>query len=123
MTCIAQCKQASWWYILSYCTVEQPETKSWKSLARKPSRILSALHLVAIELDRWMTADCTGLQYIEKEDQYGAHNYAPVPVVLTRGEGVFVWDVEGKKYYDFLAAYSAVNQGHCHPKVQPPGCP
>ena len=68
-----------------------------------------------------MTADCTGLQYIEKEDQYGAHNYAPVPVVLTRGEGVFVWDVEGKKYYDFLAAYSAVNQGHCHPKVQPPG--
>ncbi len=79
------------------------------------------LHLVAVELERLMTADCTGLQYIEKEDLYGAHNYAPVPVVLTRGEGVFVWDVEGRKYYDFLAAYSAVNQGHCHPKVQPPG--
>ncbi|CAK0785830.1 hypothetical protein CVIRNUC_009042 [Coccomyxa viridis] len=56
-------------------------------------------------------------EYIEKEDLYGAHNYAPVPVVLTRGEGVFVWDVEGRKYYDFLAAYSAVNQGHCHPKI------
>ena len=56
-------------------------------------------------------------QFIEREDRYGAHNYAPVPVVLTRGEGVHVWDVEGKRYYDFLSAYSAVNQGHCHPKV------
>ncbi len=51
------------------------------------------------------------------ENQYGAHNYHPLPVVLEKGEGVFVWDVEGKKYYDFLAAYSAVNQGHCHPKI------
>jgi ornithine--oxo-acid transaminase len=51
------------------------------------------------------------------EDKYGAHNYHPLPVVLERGEGVFVWDVEGKKYYDFLSAYSAVNQGHCHPKI------
>ncbi len=51
------------------------------------------------------------------EDQYGAHNYHPLPVVLTRGEGVYVWDVEGKRYFDFLAAYSAVNQGHCHPKI------
>ena len=86
------------------------------------SRVLLALYLAASLRVREMTADCTGLQYIEKEDQYGAHNYAPVPVVLSRGEGVFVWDVEGKKYYDFLAAYSAVNQGHCHPKVQPPEC-
>jgi len=54
---------------------------------------------------------------IEKENQYGAHNYHPLPVVLDRGEGVFVWDVDGKKYYDFLSAYSAVNQGHCHPKI------
>lgn len=54
---------------------------------------------------------------IELEDKYGAHNYHPLPVVLTRGEGVYVWDVEGKKYYDFLSAYSAVNQGHCHPKI------
>lgn len=51
------------------------------------------------------------------EDRYGAHNYHPLPVVLERGEGVFVWDVEGKRYYDFLSSYSAVNQGHCHPKI------
>ncbi|HEX8515944.1 MAG TPA: ornithine--oxo-acid transaminase [Bacteroidia bacterium] len=54
---------------------------------------------------------------IDLEDKYGAHNYHPIPVVLERGEGVYVWDVEGKKYFDFLAAYSAVNQGHCHPKL------
>ena len=55
--------------------------------------------------------------YIEKESKYGAHNYHPLPVVLSRGEGVYVWDVNDKKYYDFLSAYSAVNQGHCHPKI------
>ncbi|MFD0975463.1 ornithine--oxo-acid transaminase [Salinimicrobium gaetbulicola] len=54
---------------------------------------------------------------IQLEDRYGAHNYHPLPVVLEKGEGVHVWDVEGKKYYDFLSAYSAVNQGHCHPKI------
>jgi ornithine--oxo-acid transaminase len=56
-------------------------------------------------------------QAMELEDKYGAHNYHPLPVVLAKGEGAFLWDVEGKKYYDFLAAYSAVNQGHCHPKI------
>ncbi len=56
-------------------------------------------------------------QAIALEDKHGAHNYHPLPVVLSKGEGVFVWDVEGKKYYDFLSAYSAVNQGHCHPKI------
>jgi ornithine--oxo-acid transaminase len=55
--------------------------------------------------------------YIEREDKFGAHNYHPLPVVLDRGEGVFVWDVEGKRYFDFLSAYSAVNQGHCHPRI------
>ena len=55
--------------------------------------------------------------YIERENRYGAHNYHPLPVVLERGEGIFVWDVEGKRYFDFLSAYSAVNQGHCHPKI------
>lgn len=55
--------------------------------------------------------------YIELENKYGAHNYHPLPAVLERGEGVFVWDVDGKKYYDFLSAYSAVNQGHCHPRL------
>jgi ornithine--oxo-acid transaminase len=57
-------------------------------------------------------------QAIRLEDNYGAHNYHPLPVVLARGEGVFLWDVEGKKYYDFLSAYSAVNQGHCHPRIK-----
>lgn len=56
-------------------------------------------------------------EFIEMEHRYGAHNYHPLPVVLNRGEGPFVWDVEGKRYFDFLSAYSAVNQGHCHPKI------
>src|SRR5258706_15631372 len=55
--------------------------------------------------------------YLELEEQYGAHNYHPIPVVLNRGEGVYVWDVEGKRYYDFLSGYSALNQGHCHPRI------
>ena len=63
-------------------------------------------------LEKLSSADAIAL-----EDKYGAHNYHPLPVVLSRGEGVNVWDAEGKKYYDFLSAYSAVNQGHCHPKI------
>ncbi|WP_108425399.1 ornithine--oxo-acid transaminase [Flagellimonas amoyensis] len=59
----------------------------------------------------------TSQQAIDLENKHGAHNYHPLPVVLSRGEGVHVWDVEGKRYYDFLSAYSAVNQGHCHPKI------
>ena len=59
----------------------------------------------------------TAAEYIALEDKYGAHNYHPIPVVLAKGKGVFVWDTDGKKYYDFLSAYSAVNQGHCHPKI------
>ncbi|KIC91966.1 ornithine--oxo-acid transaminase [Flavihumibacter solisilvae] len=55
--------------------------------------------------------------YLDLEERYGAHNYHPLPVVLTRGEGVFLWDVDGKRYYDFLSGYSAVNQGHCHPRI------
>ncbi len=66
--------------------------------------VQEATHLGAAEL-------------MELEDKYGAHNYHPLPVVLSRGEGVFVWDVDGKRYYDFLSAYSAVNQGHCHPRI------
>ena len=67
-----------------------------------------------------MSATFTASQtdyFIDLENEYGAHNYHPLPVVLTEGKGVFVWDVDGKKYYDFLSAYSAVNQGHCHPKI------
>lgn len=63
------------------------------------------------------TQKLTSQEAIQLEDKHGAHNYHPLPVVLARGEGVHVWDVEGKKYYDFLSAYSAVNQGHCHPKI------
>lgn len=56
-------------------------------------------------------------EVFDREDKFGAHNYHPLPVALVRAEGVYVWDVEGKRYYDFLSAYSAVNQGHCHPKI------
>jgi len=63
------------------------------------------------------TAEKNSQYFIDLENQYGAHNYHPLPVVLDKGEGVFVWDVEGKRYYDFLSAYSAVNQGHSHPKI------
>jgi len=59
----------------------------------------------------------TSEELIAYEDRYGAHNYHPLPVVLSKGDGVYVWDVEGKRYYDFLSAYSAVNQGHCHPRI------
>ncbi len=64
-----------------------------------------------------LTDDGTSEEFISLEDKYGAHNYHPLPVVLKKGKGVYVYDVEGKKYYDFLSAYSAVNQGHCHPKI------
>jgi ornithine--oxo-acid transaminase len=64
-----------------------------------------------------VTEKMSSAEAIALENKHGAHNYHPLPVVLSRGEGVYVWDVEGKKYYDFLSAYSAVNQGHCHPKI------
>jgi ornithine--oxo-acid transaminase len=68
-------------------------------------------------MDILTTPATASTHFMELEDRYNAHNYHPLPVVLERGEGVFVWDVEGKKYYDFLSAYSAVNQGHCHPRI------
>ena len=64
-----------------------------------------------------LTASGSMQYFLELEEKFGAHNYHPLPVVLTRGEGVFLWDVAGKKYFDFLSGYSAVNQGHCHPKI------
>lgn len=64
-----------------------------------------------------MTLSQLTRQYLEKEEKFGAHNYHPLPVVLNRGEGVYVWDVDNVRYYDFLSAYSAVNHGHCHPKI------
>lgn len=68
-------------------------------------------------METTMNEKLTSQQAIELENKYGAHNYHPLPVVLSKGEGVYVWDAEGKKYYDFLSAYSAVNQGHSHPKI------
>jgi ornithine--oxo-acid transaminase len=71
-----------------------------------------------LQIIDFMTDTITSSQEaISLEDKYGAHNYHPLPVVLSKGEGVFLWDVEGKRYYDFLSAYSAVNQGHCHPRI------
>ena len=64
-----------------------------------------------------ITNNLSSADLMQLEDKYGAHNYHPLAVVLSRGEGVYVWDVEGKQYFDFLSAYSAVNQGHCHPKI------
>ena len=64
-----------------------------------------------------MVKEKSANEIIELENKHGAHNYHPLPVVLSRGEGVYVWDVDGKRYYDFLSAYSAVNQGHCHPRI------
>jgi ornithine--oxo-acid transaminase len=55
--------------------------------------------------------------YLQLEEDFGAHNYHPLPVILEKGEGVFVWDIDGRKYFDFLSGYSAINQGHCHPRI------
>ena len=70
-----------------------------------------------MQTEEVMNLSLSAKQVIDREHKYGAHNYHPLPVVLERGEGVFVWDTDGKKYYDFLSAYSAVNQGHCHPRI------
>lgn len=86
--------------------------------------VKKALKLLNNFRDTPVRRNCSGALYnltsqevIDREAKYGAHNYKPIPVVIHKGEGTFVWDVEGKKYYDFLSAYSAVNQGHCHPKI------
>jgi len=82
------------------------------SLHKKEFYIFNKIHFSMLVKDKNLS-----INYIALEDKYGAHNYHPLEVVLKKGEGVFVWDVEGKKYYDFLSAYSAINQGHCHPKI------
>jgi ornithine--oxo-acid transaminase len=73
--------------------------------------------LKTTKMEKTMSGKISASKAMELEDKHGAHNYHPLPVVLTKGEGVFVWDVDGKQYFDFLSAYSAVNQGHCHPKI------
>ncbi|XP_055924381.1 ornithine aminotransferase, mitochondrial-like [Argiope bruennichi] len=83
-----------------------------KNLNRSMSKIPIRKDTATSPLYNLTTEDC-----IDRESKYGAHNYHPIPVVLHKGKGVHVWDVDGKKYFDFLSAYSAVNQGHCHPKI------
>ncbi|KHJ98317.1 hypothetical protein OESDEN_01700 [Oesophagostomum dentatum] len=77
------------------------------------STLRSVRHISTSTALRALTAE----QIFAREDKYGCHNYHPLPVALAKGKGVFVWDVAGKRYYDFLASYSAVNQGHCHPRI------
>ncbi|CAL2036074.1 unnamed protein product [Caenorhabditis brenneri] len=79
--------------------------------------MFSSLRRIVPALPRGSTRSLTSQQIFDREKKFGCHNYKPLPVALSKGEGCFVWDVEGKKYFDFLAAYSAVNQGHCHPKL------
>ena len=85
------------------------KTKSAKSCAKKSCAKTAA--------KKEKTVKTLSKKYMEMESKYGAKNYHPLPVVLEKGKGIFVWDVEGKKYYDFLSSYSAVNQGHCHPRI------
>jgi len=82
-----------------------------------PSRPISTPYTITSFMPISITSNSPTDQAIALEEKYGAHNYHPLPVVLDSGKGVFVWDVEGKRYYDFLSAYSAVNQGHCHPRL------
>ena len=81
-------------------------------------QIKKELHIQKLKIKKMSVLEkLSSAEAIALEDKYGAHNYHPLPVVLSKGDGVYVWDVEGKKYYDFLSAYSAVHQGHCHPKI------
>ena len=94
------------------------------STTRNPGSILSSWGFFVLPthqdyriMQTTASTTTTAAKFIALEDEYGAHNYHPLPVVLTKGEGPFVWDVDGKRYFDFLSAYSAVNQGHCHPRI------
>lgn len=87
------------------------------AVARRHISTNNPIRSVAVERKVKEQNKLTSQQVYEREAKYGAHNYHPIPVALTRGKGVYLWDVEGKRYYDFLSAYSAVNQGHCHPKI------
>ncbi len=87
------------------------------SMWKKSCRFAKNLKQTKKYMEETVTTNTATQAAIALEDKYGAHNYHPLPVVLCRGEGVFMWDVEGKRYFDFLSAYSAVNQGHCHPKI------
>lgn len=93
-----------------------PQTDVWTQLTRHVSKS-SRTSAAATQTQRKTTDTSASQQVFDREARYGAHNYHPLPVALSEGKGVHVWDVEGKRYFDFLSAYSAVNQGHCHPKI------
>lgn len=95
--------------------ISLPNEERMGPLRDEPTRIVGYLFIKFKKMETMQKLSSQEL--MQMEDKHGAHNYHPLPVVLERGEGVYVWDVEGKKYYDFLSAYSAVNQGHCHPKI------
>src|SRR6188474_819417 len=86
---------------------------TWGKVPRLQSHFFFKNHF----MNSLITISGNTQHYLELEEKYGAHNYHPLPVVLDRGEGVFLYDIDGKRYYDFLSGYSAVNQGHCHPKI------
>ena len=96
---------------------EQLKVNNHRSLFAVLSCLISRLILIQKCMSQDVKSMSRSAELMNLEDKYGAHNYHPLPVVLEKGEGVNVWDVDGKKYYDFLSAYSAVNQGHCHPKI------
>ena len=81
------------------------------------SRLSSLQRLLSGRASRQLTRQLSSQEVFEREHKYGAHNYHPLEVAITKAEGVFMWDCEGRRYYDFLSAYSAVNQGHCHPRI------
>nr|XP_033788657.1 uncharacterized protein LOC117354790 isoform X2 [Geotrypetes seraphini] len=98
--------------------------KMFSKLTQRPiftilcRRVHASIHSAPTTLTQKTQEEPLTSNYVfEREERYGAHNYHPLPVALERGKGVYVWDVEGRKYFDFLSAYSAVNQGHCHPKI------
>ncbi|KAG8040941.1 hypothetical protein G9C98_001929 [Cotesia typhae] len=99
--------------VVSCCYHLTEECLTKNSAFKSGLRYGNNLKIVQLNLKRSITSQ----QVFDREDKYGAHNYHPLPVALCRGEGVFMWDMEGKRYYDFLSAYSAVNQGHCHPRI------
>ena len=89
----------------------------FRSLATRVLGMSAGVSLRSLSCTASLSSQLSSEEVFKREDKYGAHNYHPLPVALTKGEGIYVWDVEGQKYLDFLSAYSAVNQGHCHPKI------
>ena len=88
-------------------------TKTTKTAAKQPAKKACARKCAP----KAKSVKTESQKLMDLEEKYGAHNYHPLPVVLHKGKGIYVWDVEGKKYFDFLSSYSAVNQGHCHPRI------